>query len=283
VIPSIVGLALLAPPQPVAPDRPDVANGTITIAPAAFQLETGLDTEVPPQRFDEAPLSIETALRVGVHERAELRLFEGDVLQWATGSGSGSRRRRRGYPFRPSTLAVEEVPLLDFGGKVRFTDAVVERFVPSIGLQPMIGVRRPGRAFRGHIPVASIALLVSQPLGHRVTLDLNAGVRIDANLSPRRVAAGVLAGSLGVHAQARVLLFAELVGIVADPRDQAVTTDAGVIAMITPRLAFDVAGRATVFARVRSYGVVAGMTALLSDGCWRHAKGRGERRRHPRP
>lgn len=271
MIASLVAFALSQPP-PVAPDRPDVANNTITVAPAAMQLETGLDAELPPQRFEEAPLGLETALRIGVHERAELRLFEGDVLQWATGTGANARRRRRGYAFRPSTLAADDVPLLEFGAKVRLNELDVRRFVPSIGLQPMIGVRGPGPQFRGHIPVAAITLIIMQPLTDYVNFDVNAALRIDANLPAPRVASGLLAGSFSVVTHHRVVVYAELVGIIAGRGARALSTDAGLVVTATRRIAFDVAGRATLVSVVKSYGVIAGMTVLITDGSRRRKR-----------
>jgi hypothetical protein len=265
VLALFVALALVAPPQPIVSDRPDVTNGTFTVQPGGWQAEVGLDAEVVARRLGASPLSLETALRIGILPRAELRLLEGDVLEWITASRDRSGELLTGTTRRASTRAIDDAPLLEFGTKVRITEMNVRRWIPSFGIQPLLGFRPPGKAYRG-LPVAGVVLIASQPMGKYIILDTNLGARIDGNVVPRRVVSAYLSGSLGVEVHPGVLLYAEVVGVIAARRDEIVLVDGGVLVHAHRRVVFDVSARVSPIGDRRTGGVSAGMTALLTDG-----------------
>ncbi|HET6583110.1 MAG TPA: hypothetical protein VFG69_06680, partial [Nannocystaceae bacterium] len=241
---SLFVALVLASPAPVATDRPDVTNGTLTVPPGAWQLEVGTDVEASRLRVEQPPVALETALRIGVHQAAELRLLEGDVLEWATAATDPAGTRVRGDGRRALRRSIDNAPLLEFGGKVRLTELNVRRWVPSLGMQPVLALRPPGRAYRG-VPVFGLAFIVSQPFGRIVVLDSNAAMRIDGNAKARRVVSGYVTGSLGVQVHPKILVYGELVGVLETQRAESLLADAGAIFTIAPRVAFDVAARAT--------------------------------------
>jgi len=265
VLALLAALALAPPPEPTASDRPDVTNGTLTVPTGAWQAEVGVDAELAQRRSDSAPVALESTLRVGIHERAELRLLEGDLLEWITAAQDRHGTYIGGRTLRASTRAVDNVPLLEFSSKLRLRDDNVARHVPALGLQPSIALRPPGRAYRG-LPVVGIVFIVSQPFGKLVILDMNATARVDGNLALRRVLSGYVSGSLGVQVHPRVLLYTEIVGVLAFASEEALILDGGLLVDVHHRVVFDLSARVAPVGTLRAAGVIAGMTAMLADG-----------------
>ncbi len=79
-------------PGRVNPDRPNLTNSTTLVAPGAVQIEAGIDAQVH-GRAENDPFRVAMPLliRIGLHERAELRLIEGDPWRWALVTASFGR------------------------------------------------------------------------------------------------------------------------------------------------------------------------------------------------
>ncbi|MBC8069836.1 MAG: hypothetical protein IAG13_15975 [Deltaproteobacteria bacterium] len=262
-------LLLVTPPAPVATDRPDVTNGPLTVPRGAWQMEVGLDTEVSRRPLERSSLTFQTSLRIGVHKRAELRLLEGDVVRWA----AAASRNRAGFRA--------DAPTLEFGAKIRLTEGRPDHFVPSFGLQPLLAFRPP-LASRLGAPIVGLALIISQPLGRRVTLDSNAAIRMDSNPASHTALSGYLTGSMGVQVHPKLLTYAEVVGGLGARADRSMSIDGGFIYNCAARVALDLSARALVVGPAPSYGVVVGMTAMLFDGqrSRRNARIARKRRQH---
>jgi hypothetical protein len=265
VLALLAALALAPPAEPPTfSDRPDVTNGTLTVPTGAWQLETGVDAELA-QRTDASPLAIESTLRIGIHQRAELRLLEGDLHEWITAAADEDGSFVSGTTARAAARAIDDVPLLEFSAKVRLTEENIRRYIPSLGLQPIIAFRPPGRAYRG-LPVVALVFIVSQPFGRITMLDMNASVRVDGNVSVERMVSGYVSGSLGVQVHPRVLLYAELLGVVAVSRAEVLIVDGGALFTVHPRLIFDVSARVSPIGEYQSAGVSVGLTAMIANG-----------------
>lgn len=262
----LVALALAAPVEPPTfSDRPDATNGTHIVPVGAWQLEIGLDAEVAQRRADSSPLATESTLRVGIHERVELRLLEGDLHEWITAATDEDGSFVSGTSLRATRRALDDVPLLEFSAKVRLTNEDIPRYVPSLGIQPLLAFRPPGKAYRG-VPIVGLVFILGQPFGQYTILDLNAAVRVDGNLTGKKIVSGYVSGSIGVQPHHRVLLYAELLGVVAASREEILVTDGGVLVTVHSRIILDLSGRVTLIGSYRTAGVVAGMTALIATG-----------------
>lgn len=259
-------LALASPHEPpIYSDRPDATNGTHIVPTGAWQMEVGLDAELAQRERDASPLAIEGTLRIGVHEHVELRLLEGDLHEWITAATDEDGSFVAGTSLRATTRALDEVPLLEFSAKVRLTEEDIRRFIPSVGIQPLLAFRPPGEAYRG-VPVFGLVFLLSQPFGRHTILDMNAAVRVDGNLSREKIVSGYASGSIGVQAHPRVLFYTELLGVIAASREEILITDGGLLVTVHHRVIFDVSGRVTLVGTYRSAGVALGMTAMLATG-----------------
>jgi hypothetical protein len=271
-------LALLAGSDPselptVTTDRPDQTNGTFTVAPGVWQLETGMDV-VPPGRVGDQeppPLAVPVTLRIGVSERIELRTFDGDPLPWLGTRGRGS-------------------PGLALGAKVRLLDFVPGRHRPSLGLQPYISFPSfHPRTWLG--TEVGVVGLWAQPIAPWLVLDINASLELGTPGHLKRTLGSLLSASAQITVSHRFVPYAEIYSLV-DWRDQADTilaVDAGLVIVVQRRLSFDVAARADVVAARRELGMIAGITVILVDGlAWRDRSmrsgdRRGARASDPRP
>ena len=110
-----------APIPPVSSDAPDYSNGTVTIPPGAVQAEIGVDVTLPGSGLVErqVPVHIPTTLRIGLTDKIELRLFEGEPVLVE------DRNRRVGGDTA-------------FGLKIRFNEYAPHTRKPSFGIQPFV-------------------------------------------------------------------------------------------------------------------------------------------------
>jgi hypothetical protein len=258
-------LALLAASDPVelptvSTDRPDATNGTFTVAPGVWQLEAGMDV-VPFGRLGDPegpPLAMPMTLRIGVTERIELRTFDGDPLPWLDARGRAGEG-------------------LSLGAKVRLLDVIPGRRRPSLGLQPYVSLP----SFHPQTwPSAELGVigLWTQPLTRWLLFDVNASIEVGAPARRQRTFGSLLSMSLLVEKFARVVPYAETYALV-DWRDHdgtVLAVDAGVVILASRRLSFDLAARADVVATQPEYGLLGGISVILTDGVrWRSRYGRG--------
>lgn len=265
VVPTWGLLAMLVtsdPPEPpavphdtsedlptVATDRPDVTNGTITAAPGVWKLEAGIDVALLGRADPEAPpLGVPMTMRIGVVEHIELRIFDGDPLPWIDARGRGGEG-------------------VSFGAKVRLLDVIPGRRQPSLGIQPYI-------AFPSYHPQtwvdAKLGLigLWTQPLAPWLAFDANAGIEAGVLGGSVDALGSLLSMSMQVTASHRFIPYAEVYALV-DWREwgsSVVAVDAGLVMIVARRLSFDFAARADVVAEQPEYGLLTGMTVMLSDG-----------------
>jgi hypothetical protein len=237
---------LLDPDHTATPDRPDLVNGAFTVQRGGVQVEVGVNADLGAQGHRALPLGIPTVLRVGITDRFELRLFDGETAEWVEPGGDIEPRQ-------------------GFGAKIRLVDEDIDRWTPAIGLQPLvqIGLRRD------LLPVGELTLIVSQPFGRFVLLDFNLGAEYELGVSQRDAFGGLVAGSLGVQVHPRVLLYDE-VYLVGQPNVRASMrygTDGGLVVSLHRHFAIDFAARIERYGGRYGAALLGGVTALLVRPC----------------
>lgn len=249
---SFVSLALSTSPAlpPVSSDAPDYSNGTVTVPPGSVQAEVGLDVTLPGSgRIERAsPLHVPTALRIGLSDRIELRAFDGEpVLE------EDINRRVGGET--------------SFGLKIRFNDVAPTSRRPSLGIQTFAELATV-RALRDLDTLAlGATLLWTQTVTRWLVFDANLGAEL--GVGERNVPVqGLAAISWQVVASSRWIPYAEV--YVEMPMHAPETIDfggdAGLVAVVSQRVAFNAAGRVTFLAEGPDYGLLAGVAVRLLDG-----------------
>lgn len=251
-------LELLAGPNvddlpTVATDRPDATNGTFTVAPGVWQLEAGMDVvPVAVGDLEAPPLAVPVTLRIGLTERIELRTFDGDPLPWLDIRGRGGDG-------------------LSLGAKVRLIDVVPGRRRPSLGLQPHVS----WPSFHPqswHGTKLGLIGLWTQPVASWLAFDVNTSLELGVPGDPERTLGSLVSLSTQVTASSRFIPYAEVYGWVdwRSPASSTVAVDAGIVMVPARRLSFDLAARADVVAEQPEYGLLGGISVILTDGImWR--------------
>lgn len=214
-------------PARVDPDRPNVANSTATVPAGAVQLEAGADVRVHGKtRADSFRVAAPLTVRIGVHDRAELRLFDGDPYRWSQG-----------------TLGARQQGEISLGAKVKLWERERGTKV-SIGLQPQLLPVAPHTNAIFWAPLPALVLLHSVEPGDW-HLDLNLGFKTKVTRHGRCCdVEGLLAASLARSlAEERVCLWAETYArlSLAEHQLSEISGDAGIMVRPTRRLGIDVA------------------------------------------
>jgi hypothetical protein len=222
-------LTLGVPQDPgrVEPDWPNVANSTTTVAPGAVQIEAGVDVQaVGRARMDTFRFAAPLSLRIGVHERIELRLADGDPWRWAQG-----------------LLGARQQGEISVGAKLRLYEKATGTRI-SLGLQPQLSPTSPRAEARFWAPLPGAVFLTSVEPG-AWHLDFNAGIKMRANEGGKCCdAEGVLAASFGRgFADDVVLLWLEAYsrGNLGPGELAEIAGDAGIVVIPTRRVALDLA------------------------------------------
>jgi len=222
------GLSLAAEdPGRVDPDRPNIANSTKTVAPGVVQIETGVDVQaVGKARQDTFRFSAPLNLRIGVHEKIELRIADGDPWRWAQG-----------------LLGARQQGEISLGAKLRLYEKQTGTRV-SLGVQPQLSPTSPRGEARFWAPLPGAVFLTTVEPGDW-HLDFNAGIKMRANEKGKCCdAEGVLAASFGrSFADEVVLLWIESYSRtnLAQGELAELAGDAGIIVTPTRRVALDLA------------------------------------------
>ena len=194
------------------------------------------------------PLGVPMTMRIGVVEHIELRIFDGDPLPWLHARGRGGEG-------------------VSFGAKVRLLDVIPGRRRPSLGIQPYIAFPSFHPQTWSDVKLGLIGLW-TQPLASWLAFDANAGIEAAVLGGSVDALDSLLSLSIQVTASHRFIPYAEVYGLV-DWREwgsSVVAVDAGLVMIVARRLSFDFAARADVVADQPEYGLLTGMTVMLSDG-----------------
>lgn len=229
----------------IAPDRPDLTNGTKTVAPGVLQIETGLQyarTRVGGGE-SERRLGLQLALRTGLTDTLEAQIAGEPLVRLrgaADDTGSGDL-----------VLAL----------KYRFLEA--RGGWPALGIQPSVRVPVAGAPIGTERPDFTLLALASFDLPARFDLDVNAGVAAVGQTRPGGyLLQGLASASLSREIVSGLSAFTELVFASRAERDarNAVGLNAGIIYLVTKDLAFDGAMGTSLAGPGPDYAVTAGLS-----------------------
>jgi hypothetical protein len=133
-----------------------------------------------------------------------------------------------------------------------------------------------GAVFTREAPAIGLLVVMTQPLGEKASLDINAGGHADPNPKPNERTDLRASTSLSVEAASWLRPYAELY-VRGDPtrwRDGTFTADAGLVLPVHSSVAIDVAGRVDLLARERAVAVLAGATFVVQGPLPRVARTR---------
>jgi hypothetical protein len=239
-----------APIPPVSSDAPDYSNGTVTIPPGAVQAEVGVDVTLPGSGLVErqVPVHVPTTLRIGLTDKIELRLFEGEPVLVE------DRNRRVGGDTA-------------FGLKIRFNEYAPHTRKPSFGIQPFVEFATLRLAKDIDTLALGATLLWTQTVTRWLVFDANLGGEL--GVRERDIPfLGFAAISWQIVASERWIPYAELYVEMPSHAPETIDFggDAGLVAVVRPRLALNAAARVTFLAEGADYGVLAGVAVRLADG-----------------
>lgn len=200
--------------EPLVTDRPDFTESTDTLPPGHGQLEGGVTlTEID---GDDTTSWGELLLRIGLHERWELRLE----------SGSYAVLRPRGAP------SVEGLEDAAIGFKVRLVDARGRR--PALSLLGATSLPTGDSELSSSSWQPSGLVAAAWELSPRLSLGANGGLEY-ASEEGERFGRGSASVALGFAASDRLGLYAELYGFSREtPRgDPTLTADGGVTFLLS--------------------------------------------------
>jgi hypothetical protein len=247
-----VALALAAPlragADAIDPDRPDFTDSAATLGRGVLQIETGLGygrTSLggsPAERR----LAVETMLRVGLAERLEGRL-EAEPLVRLRGAEDDTGHGD-----------------LTLGLKYRFRDAIEGDWRPALGVLAFVKVPIAEAPIGSERPDFGATLLAGFDLPWDLGLDVNAGLAATGQTRPSGyLVQGFASASVQRALQPeRLQAFAELFFFSREERDgrYRLGADVGIIYLLTPSLAADVAVETTLAGRGPDYAVRAGLS-----------------------
>lgn len=171
----------------INPDRPGIADGSTTVGPHRFQIETGVQVEC---RHDGAghdrTIFIPSLLRYGIRKRWELRV-EGNSYTWF------SQHNPDGGTTHASGLAQTSLGL-----KYNFIDASGTA-CPSVGA--IVGISPPSRSgdFRTRVTTCDFRLAADGSLADKWSLNPNVGIGIYEDGANRIYHTGLFAATLNFN------------------------------------------------------------------------------------
>ncbi|MDC0721619.1 hypothetical protein [Nannocystis bainbridge] len=143
----------------VDPDRPTITNSTATVPRGAVQIEAGVDAQVYGRAdHDEFLVATPLVVRIGLHERVELRVFDGDPVRWGLGQA-----------------AVRQQQEISIGAKILLVERD-SRTKTSFGLQPQLLPVPPLGPASFWAPLPALVLLLTVEPGEW-NFSVNAGVK----------------------------------------------------------------------------------------------------------
>jgi hypothetical protein len=236
-------------PARVDPDRPNIANSTDTVAAGAVQIEAGVDVRMHGKaRADSFRIATPMIVRIGVHEKAELRLFDGDPYRWSQGT-PGARQQGE----------------ISLGAKLKLWQREQGTKV-SFGLQPQLIPVSPRTNAIFWAPLPAVVLLNSVEPGDW-HLDFNLGFKMKPTRHGRccDVEALFAASFARSLADARVRLWAEAYTrySLGELQLGELSGDAGIMVTPTRRLALDVAALVGHAGGALQVAVIGGMSLRI--------------------
>jgi hypothetical protein len=229
----------------ISTDRPSFSNSADTVPRGAVQIESGI--EYARQRVAAAPtertLSLDALLRVGLGEHIEVRL------------GGEPFVRLRGE--RDDTGHGD----LTLGVKYRLLDAAPGGSSPALAVQPVVKVPLADPPLGSGQPDFTLVGIASAQLPADLSLDVNLGIAAVGQRHPcGYLVQGQASGALTYRLTDRLSVYGELFFFSREERNgpHQFGTDGGLIYLVTPTIALDVALQTSLAGGGPDYAVRAG-------------------------
>jgi Putative MetA-pathway of phenol degradation len=230
----------------VEPDRPNISNSTQTVPPRALQVELGLKYTRSHNDSTERRLAAQTTLRTGLSDRLELRLDSEPLVRLKEDS--------------------DDVGLGDIavGVKARLFEPSAAQGWPTLGVQPFVKIPTARTPIGSGRLDAGILALADQDLPWEIQLTVNAGLVVVGH-SHGALLQGLASASLSREFWGRLSPFLELFFASRGERDghDAVVLNAGVIYLVTGRVALDAAAEVTLNRHRPDYALRTGVSLLV--------------------
>jgi hypothetical protein len=233
-------------PRRVDPDRPTITNTTSTVPRGAVQIEVGVDAQVHGRASqDEFLVATPMIVRIGVHDRVELRVFDGDPFRW----GLGQKAARQQHE-------------ISLGAKILLFERGT-RTKTSLGLQPQLLPVSPLGKETFWAPLPAVVLLLSVEPGEW-NISVNAGIKTaPADTGRCCEISDLFAASFSrTLADQRLRLWGEAYARLDFPHTELaeLAGDAGLMVHLHPRVALDVGALVGRARRTLVVAVLAGLS-----------------------
>jgi hypothetical protein len=230
----------------VEPDRPDVSNSTHTVPIRALQVELGLEYARPHNDATERRLALQTTLRTGLTDRLEVRLDSEPLVRLKEDS--------------------DDVGLGDIavGMKARLFEATGGPAWPSLGVQPFVKIPTARTPIGSGRLDGGLLILADQDLPWELQMTVNVGL-VAVGQRHGILLQGLASASLSREFWGRLSPFREGFFASRDEREghDTVGLDAGLVYLITRRVAIDVAAETTLNRRRPDYALRTGVSLLV--------------------
>jgi hypothetical protein len=251
------GTAGAAEDDAISPDRPSVAESSQVVGKGRFQLETGLQWDrLRDETVHERTLTTPTLLRIGLGERAELRIeTDGRTIVHDADPASGQHTVTAGYADT------------SVGVKWHLRDQQEGQMSqPSLGVLLHADLPSGSRTLRGRGVRPSLRLAADWELPNDYALTVMPGVGVDSDERGARYGYGVLAVELDKAFGERLHGFVELaapqIARASHGGTQAVF-DAGLTYLVNKDLQVDAALMRGLNRRTPDLGLTVGLSLRL--------------------
>jgi hypothetical protein len=221
---SLILTNACAQAQEITTDRPDQSNTPVLVPVSAVQIETGImmekDNSSAQNRINYFYNT--SLLKFGVNENFEARVGVGYL-----GIKQISDRNSVQRGFGPIALGV----------KVKLADQHL--FWPQAALITNVTLKTGGEQFKPPFTGIDATLALSQPIGRKLSLTMNSGVKWTGH-TPEAI--WLYAVSVCYTITDRLALFLESYGFCSEAHRADHRIDGGVTYKILPRLQFDASG-----------------------------------------
>jgi hypothetical protein len=223
-------------------DRPDQSNTPILVPKGALQIETGIVIEK-----DNAGHSMNyeynsSLLKFGINSNFEARLAFGYL----------------GVKSIPEATSLRGWSPFAVGMKIRLTDP--GSAMPQAALISNVTLKSGTENFRPAHTCTDVTLALSQPIGSRLSVTMNGGIKWDGDSPEATVLYTITAGYSFTN---NLSMFAESYGFFPESRKADHRADAGITYKIHPRVQYDASAGFGLSQNSPRYFVSTGLTVRL--------------------
>lgn len=173
-------------PDLINPDRPGIADGSMTVGPNRFQIETAIQAEFRGHDEHDRTIFVPTLLRYGISKRWEVRV-EGNGYTWVTQKDPATGTSHASG-FAPTSIGVK-YNFLDASGAERPSVGAILRIFPPSG----------SGDFRTRVTTGDFRLAADWNFADKWSLNPNVGLGIYEDDANRIYRTGLFATTLNFN------------------------------------------------------------------------------------